>query len=140
MHGWLQLIALFVSCNSNPEVRKLDFWIGDWADSTGTSQVSVSMDRCVFTESWIAGNHQGENVFAYSADSKTWKAFFADNEGRAHVFDRGMVRGDTAEFLAEGNRMLVIRRGPSQVQQIWEKDNQIVFETTYTRRKSAPFR
>lgn len=140
MHGWLQVIAVFLSCTSNPEVRKLDFWIGTWVDSAGTSQVSVSIDRCVFTETWVAGNHQGEDVFAYSADNQTWKAFFADNEGRAHVFDRGIVKGDTAEFLAAGNRLLVIRRGPSQVQQIWEKDNQIVFETIYTRRRSAPLR
>lgn len=154
MIAWIALsvtLSAAPPCATNPAVRGLDYWLGAWeihaSGGSGTSRVSLSLDRCVFTETWTgAGNHRGENVLAYSVDDQTWRAFFADNHGRAHVFDRGRVAGDTAEFLSGADRVRVIREGPSRVKQIWEKSTdqgatwKTVFEGDYTRRSSAPLR
>lgn len=147
MHPWnalyaLTLLASAPPCATNPKVRQLDFWLGDWVvQSDAASRVSLSLDRCVFTETWTgARHHRGENVLAYSVDDSTWRAFFADNEGRVHVFSQGRITGDTAEFLGDANRILIIREGPNQVKQIWEKSGKVVFEGTYTRRRRAPLR
>ena len=147
MHAWIAVHALALlssapPCTTNPHVRRLDFWLGDWVvQGTGTSRVSLSLDRCVFTETWTgARHHRGENVLAYSVDDSTWRAFFADNEGRVHVFSQGRIAGDTAEFLGDANRILIIREGPDRVKQIWEKSGTVVFAGDYTRRRRAPLR
>lgn len=142
MLSWLRLLTVALSCAANPNVRRLDFWLGDWnVQDAGESRVALSLDKCVFTETWSgARNHRGENVLAYSVDDSTWRAFFADNEGRVHVFEQGRIAGDTAEFLGHGNRILLIRLSPSQVKQIWEKSGKTVFEAVYIRRRSAPLR
>lgn len=139
------LALLFVlTCATNPQVRQLDYWLGDWdiriGTDSGRSRVTTSLDQCVFTETWTgARNHRGENVIAYNVEDQTWRAFFADNEGRAHVFDAGSVSGDTAEFIGVGNRVWIIRDG-ARIKQIWEKSGKVVFEGIYTRRRSAPLR
>ena len=150
MPGWIAvhaiaLLSLASPCATHPRVRRLDYWLGAWviqaSGGAGTSRVSLSLDGCVFTESWTgARNHRGENVLAYSVEDSTWRAFFADNEGRVHVFANGSVAGDTAEFTGDANRIRIIREGPDRVKQIWEKSGKVVFEGTYTRRRSAPLR
>jgi hypothetical protein len=114
----------------------LDFWLGDWtvsypgAPGGSTSRVSLSLDKCLVVESWEGGKgHKGENMFAYSADDKSWHGMFADNQGRVHVFE-GTVESGTAEFRgpsrsAKGesvlNRIRVARLSENKVEQSWEK-------------------
>lgn len=144
-------------CAANPESRKFDFWLGDWnvtypgATSTSTSRVTLALDKCVLVENWDGGKgHRGENVFAYSADDKSWHGMFADNEGRVHVF-QGNVASGSAEFEGPGrgpngevvlNRIRVVRLSANRVEQIWEKssDNGATWTTAfrgeYTRKSS----
>ena len=57
------------------------------ASANSTSNVNLSLDKCLFVERWDSGKgHITEKVFAYSPDDKTWYGMFADNEGRAHIF------------------------------------------------------
>ena len=83
-------------CASNPDSRALDFWLGEWTIGaaggapTATSTVALELDQCLVVERWDGGRgHTGENLFAYSADDRSWHGLFADNEGRVHVFLEG---------------------------------------------------
>ena len=143
-------------CSANSETRRFDSWLGEWsvtypgAPVASSSKVYRELGQCVLVENWSAGkNHEGINIFAYSSDDGHWHGMFADNEGRVHVFE-GKVAGGSAEFLgpsrgsngaSELNRIRVVRRGPDQVEQTWEKssDNgatwKTVFSGQYSRKK-----
>jgi len=143
-------------CSTNSESRKLDFWLGDWsvtyagAPDPSSSKVSLELGRCVVMEKWGGGKgHQGINLFAYSADDQHWHGMFADNEGRVHVFE-GKAMDGRVEFLGSSrgangetdlNRIRVVRVGPDEVEQTWEKsaDNgakwTTVFRGEYSRKK-----
>jgi hypothetical protein len=124
------------TCPASTESRQLDFWLGDWTVSypgmsaTSSSKVHLSLDKCLVVESWVGGKgHQGENMFAYSSDDKSWHGMFADNEGRVHVF-AGKVAQGSAEFTGPSrgphgeavlNRIKIVRLSDGQVQQTWEK-------------------
>jgi hypothetical protein len=138
------------------EHRQLDFWLGHWAIAApggtagSTSTVSLSLDKCVVVERWGDGkDHQGENLFGYSPDDKSWHGFFADNRGRVHVFVAGKVAAGIAEFRGPStaedgrtifNRVRIILNRPNKVEQVWEKstDNGATWTTAfrgeYTRR------
>ena len=144
------------SCSANSEVRQLDFWLGKWkianasGSGGGTSEVYLSLDKCLFIESWDNGKgHAGENFFAYSPDDKTWHGMFADNQSHVHVFADGTVASGSAEFHGPNrgpsgetvlNRVKVTRISADKVKQTWEKssDNGVtwktVFEGDYSRR------
>src|SRR5579863_4705208 len=94
---WIGL-AEPVPCATNPDSRQLDYWVGDWvvtkpgAPGSSTSKVGLSLDKCMVVESWTDGKgHNGENMFAYSPDDKSWHGMFVDNRGHAHVFAEGKV-------------------------------------------------
>jgi YVTN family beta-propeller protein len=148
------------SCATNSANRQLDYWLGDWTIGSGGSPgnahstVTLSLDKCLVVENWDGGRgHNGENVFGYSADDKSWYGMFADNEGRVHVFTSGKVASGTAEFEGSSrgpngervlNRVKVMRLDPNKVEQTWEKstDNgahwNVVFRGEYSRANLAP--
>jgi len=142
-------------CSTGSATRQLDFWLGSWtitypnAAGSSTSKVSLSLNRCLFVESWDNGEgHSGENLFAYSPEDKSWHGMFADNQGRVHIFLDGKVSGGAAEFHGPSlgpngktvlNRVRIVRLAPGKVEQVWEKssDNgttwKAVFRGEYTR-------
>lgn len=145
------------ACDTHLENRQMDFWLGDWIvtypgmSGSAGSKVHVELDKCLIVESWDGGKgHSGENMFAYSADDKSWHGMFADNQGRVHMFE-GKVSEGSAEFLGPSrgpngeavlNRIKIVRVSPDKVEQSWEKstDNgsswKTEFRGEYTRRKS----
>ncbi|MGC1969123.1 MAG: hypothetical protein WA673_21860 [Candidatus Acidiferrales bacterium] len=124
------------SCSDNPDVRLLDFWLGDWivtypgASGGGAGKVSLALDKCLVIESWESGTGlQGENVFAYNSEDKNWQGLYADNHGRVHVFT-GKVTPGAAEFRGPSrgpggkpvlNRIKLVRLSHDKVEQSWEK-------------------
>jgi hypothetical protein len=145
-------------CSANPESRQLDYWIGDWTvtipggSGSSASKVYLSLDKCLVVESWDNGKgHNGENMFAYSSDDKSWRGMFADNQGRVHVFVDAKVASGCAEFYGPSrgpngedvlNRITVVRITRDRVDQRWEKstDHGITWTTAYRgeyRRKSS---
>lgn len=126
------------TCSANQGSRQLDFWLGNWTVSradgqpTGTSNVSLSLDKCMVVERWEGKmDHKGETIFAYSFDDQSWHGIFADNEGRVHVFE-GKVQDGKAEFEGPSrgpnggvvlNRVRLIRESQDKLEQTWEKSN-----------------
>lgn len=145
------------SCAANPQHRALDFWLGDWSinvpneSTTATSKVTLELDRCVVVERWDGGDgHNGENLFGYSADDASWHGFFADSQGRVHVFLHGEATPGSAIFTgpsrnADGktelNRITIRRVSENQVEQLWQKSADggkswhTVFQGEYTRKQ-----
>jgi hypothetical protein len=143
-------------CSANSASRQLDYWLGNWtvtypgASGSSTSKVHLSLDQCLFVESWDNGKgHIGENMFAYSPDDKSWYGMFADNQGHVHVFVDGKVASGSAEFNgpsrgANGetvlNRVKIVGLAPDKVEQTWEKSTDkggswtTVFRGEYARR------
>jgi len=144
-------------CWTNAESRQLDYWLGQWtvtvpgASGTSTSDVSLSLDKCLVVEIWDGGKgHTGENMFAYSADDMSWHGMFADNLGHVHVFVDGKVAAGSAEFSGPSrgpngeailNRIRIVRVGANKVEQTWEKSTDngatwaTVFHGEYSRRR-----
>ena len=136
-------------CAANPENRRMDYWLGDWAVSypgmsgTSTSKVHLALDQCMIIESWDNGRgHRGENMFAYSADDKSWHGMFADNQGRVHVFVNGTVASGSAEYSGPSrgpngetvlNRIRIVEVAPGHVRQTWDKssDNGATWTTVF---------
>jgi len=137
------------------EHRQFDYWLGNWSVSyggppAGTSKVELALDQCMIVESWDgARNHSGKTIFAYSPDDHSWYGMFADNEGRAHIFNQGKVSAETAEFQGTShgpngetvlNRVKIVRASADKVEQTWEKsaDNgatwNMVYRGEYTRK------
>lgn len=123
-------------CAATAAARQLDYWLGDWtvgtaqAPNTGHSKVSLSLDRCLLSESWGSdtSNHQGENALAYNPDDKTWHGLFVDNRGRVHAL-KGAVTPGSAEFQGPGRdekgqavltKVKVVRVNQDHVEQIWQ--------------------
>ncbi len=143
------------SCSENPDARLLDFWLGDWtvtypgAAGGGSSKVYLALDQCLLVESWDSGTGlQGENVFAYNSEDKTWQGLYADNHGRVHIF-AGKVTPSSAEFRGPSrgpdgkpvlNRIKLVRLNSGTVEQSWEKSADdgktwtIEFRGQYTRK------
>src|SRR5215469_2769108 len=149
---WLPATALAApgpgTCASDSESRQLDFWLGTWTvanpgGSGGTSKVYLSLDKCVFVEHWENGKgHVTDKNFAYSPDDKAWYGWFADNQGRAHVFTDGKVTASKAEFRGPSrgpngetvlNRLTVTRMPSNKLEESWEKssDNGANWTTSY---------
>jgi hypothetical protein len=144
------------ACATNAVSRMFDFWLGDWvvtypgAASNSASKVALSLDQCLFVETWGDGKgHSGESVFAYSTDDQTWHGLFADNRGRVHVFVEGQVTAGGAEFFGPGrgekgepvlNRVKMSRVSADKLKQTWEKSADggntwtVEFALDYTRR------
>lgn len=145
------------SCSADAQSQQLDYWLGDWTvtspggSGSSTSKVTLSLDKCVVVENWSdASGHAGESIFAYSADDKSWRGIFVDNQGRAHVFVDGKVADGTAEFYgpssgAQGaavlNRIRLVRLAPDKVEQTWQKSTDhgatwtTVFRGEYARKR-----
>jgi hypothetical protein len=139
--GWFVSRPTFAAsdsgtCSADVEARQLDFWLGEWtvtfpgAAGSGNSRVYLSLDQCLLVESWDSGTGlKGENMFAYSPDDKAWHGLYADNRGRAHVFE-GQVKPGHAEFDGPShspkgelmlNRVKLVRLTNNRVEQTWEK-------------------
>jgi hypothetical protein len=140
---------------ANPESRQLDFWVGNWtvtAPGSAPNAVSVvrlELDKSLLIESWDGGRgHKGENVFAYSADDKTWHGMFTDNRGRVHVLTGKEIKPGLVEFTGTSgadqmDRVRVTKISDEKVVESWDKstDHGATWKTEFRgeySRKSSP--
>jgi hypothetical protein len=150
--------AGMTACTGDTERQALDFWLGAWnisvsnESTTATSSVTLELDHCLVIERWNGGDgHRGENLFGYSADDQSWHGFFADNQGRVHLFLNGKASPGSATFTGpsrdsdgktELNRITIRRVSATQVEQLWQKSSDggkswnTVFQGEYTRKRS----
>jgi hypothetical protein len=133
------------SCTADSEGRQLDYWLVTMKSAGGSStssQVTLSLDKCMFIEHWENGKgHVTEKMFAYSPEDKNWGGMFADNEGRVHVFLAGEVSSGIAKFHGPSrgpngetvHKLRAVRTAPDRLEETWEKsvDNGANWTTVY---------
>jgi hypothetical protein len=118
---------------ANAESRQLDFWVGNWnvgapgSSPNAMSVVHLELDKCLLIESWDGGRgRKGENIFAYSADDKSWHGMFTDNRGRVHVLTGKEIKPGLVEFTGTSgadqmDRVRVIKISDESVVESWDK-------------------
>ena len=83
------------TCAAEPELARLDFWIGTWdvcaqGARAGRDRISKVLGGCAVTEEWTASDgSQGSSLFYYSASDKIWKQVW--------VTDRALLPGGLKE-------------------------------------------
>jgi len=77
-------------CESTPENRQFDFWVGDWDAVTtpdgvpaGISHIERIIGDCVIWENWSSLNstYSGKSYNTYNSNLKRWEQFWVDNVG-----------------------------------------------------------
>lgn len=77
-------------CETDPEYRKLDFWVGSWDvydnhDGTldGTDVVEKIVGGCAVVENWreADGSGEGKSLFYYQKPKKQWKQVWVTDAG-----------------------------------------------------------
>src|SRR6185503_19080310 len=78
-------------CNSLPEYRQLDFWVGDWdvlgaaGQVVGTSHIERILANCVIQETYegapsssVVPNYVGKAFHFYNQNRKRWEQLYVD--------------------------------------------------------------
>ena len=75
-------------CESRPESRQFDFWVGEWDVTTpkgahaGSSSVQKILGGCVVFENWTpASGAAGKSLNAYNSKLKMWQQFWTSASG-----------------------------------------------------------
>lgn len=76
-------------CQSNPEYRQFDFWIGEWEvknpqdQVAGNSKIELILGDCVILENWTSSNpaYSGKSFNYYNLITGTWQQKWIDNQG-----------------------------------------------------------
>ena len=92
--------AIVNPCNSTPEYRQFDFWIGEWAPknvqgiTVGTSSIQLILNKCVIFENWETPLTSGKSFSNYDATDKKWHQTWVDTRGTLTHYDGGLVNGE----------------------------------------------
>jgi tetratricopeptide (TPR) repeat protein len=89
-------------CESTPENRQFDFWVGDWDAVTtqdgvpaGVSHIERTIGDCVIWENWSSLNssYSGKSYNTYNVNLKRWEQFWVDNVGGMVHFYGNLLEG-----------------------------------------------
>jgi tetratricopeptide (TPR) repeat protein len=146
-------------CESTPENRQFDFWVGDWDAVTtedgvpaGISHIERTIGDCVIWENWgsLNSTYSGKSYNAYNSNLKRWEQFWVDNVGgMVHFY--GTLREGVMDFYAEetpqpdGTRvkrhLQFFNLGPGKVRQFSQmttdggKTWTVEYDLTYNRKR-----
>ena len=158
---WLGLLTLApaavwgqaLPCGEEPALKRLDFWLGDWAvtvgeEQVGTNRIEKILDGCAVMEHWTsATGGEGKSLFYYQLVTETWNQVwvtqFALGPGGmkekklVETYDGAGVRFQGEIPLAEGgfylDRTTLTPRPDGTVQQVIQisRDDGESWETTF---------
>lgn len=147
-------------CESGPNYRKFDFWIGDWdVQPTGTpraplgsgasSRIERVLDGCVIVENWTPlKGPSGKSFNIYNRATKKWEQYWVDAAGQITFYvgefrEDGNLYLEAAEFGSSNRvRMTFFNQGPDQVRQLGHQSTDggktwtVTFDLTYMRKKA----
>jgi hypothetical protein len=94
-------------CETQPESRLFDFWIGDWivksqGQQVGTSSIQLILGQCVIFENWTGA--QGGTGKSYNIFDKTtgkWTQVWVDDSGQITTFTDGEYKDGAMRFLTQ---------------------------------------
>jgi hypothetical protein len=94
-------------CESAPENRKLDFWVGDWdvttqgGAPTGHSRVDKVSDGCAILENWTSGRgNTGHSLNAYNPIEKQWQQYWVGAGGAVIEYRESTWDGRSVVYIS----------------------------------------
>ena len=146
-------------CESTPENRQFDFWVGDWdavatQDGTpaGVSHIERTIGDCVIWENWSSLNstYSGKSYNTYNSNLKRWEQFWVDNVGgMVHFY--GNLKDGVMDFYTDevpqpdGTRvkrhLQFFNQSPDKVRQFSQTSTDggktwaVEYDFTYNRKK-----
>lgn len=86
-------------CESTPEPRQLDFWVGQWEVTSegrkiATSNIQRILRGCVIFENYSQGrDYEGKSFTFYDSVLKKWRQTWVDHEGIVSEFSGSFKDG-----------------------------------------------
>ncbi len=94
-------------CETQPERRQFDFWIGEWEVRTvngavaGKSSVQSISGGCALLENWTSSNGgNGKSINAYKPAIKQWQQYWIGQDGNPVEFRESTFDGKSIAFIA----------------------------------------
>lgn len=140
-------------CQSAPEYRQFDFWLGEWdVQQNGTkiarSSIQLILDECVIFENYEATGYSGKSLNMWDATESRWEQHYTDTAGASTTFSGKLEDGKMvmlSESMRNGakviTRMTYSKEGPDRVRQLLEtslddgKTWASAYDGMYVRRK-----
>lgn len=142
-------------CESVPEHRQFDYWIGEWNVTNQNEKIADSsiqriVGGCVIYENYSqADGYTGKSFNFYDSNLKKWRQTWVDATGNvsefAGEFKDGAMHYEGESHLKNGSRvlrkMIVYNLSPDRVRQYSERSIDggktwtIAYDFTYERKK-----
>lgn len=94
-------------CESQPESRQFDFWVGEWNVTTaqgaqaGSSSVQKILGSCVVFENWTpTSGAPGKSLNAYNRGLKMWQQFWTSASGNVTEYRQSKWVDGSLQFVA----------------------------------------
>jgi tetratricopeptide (TPR) repeat protein len=147
--------ALAHPCETSPQARQFDFWVGSWEVRTpdgqlaGTNQIQRILSGCVLLENWkgVRGG-SGKSLNAFNQYTGKWQQTWVDDAGDITEFVDGEYKDQVMRFRAETRsadgksrlrRLSFFNLGADKVRQFSEQSTDggktwsTEYDLTYTR-------
>jgi hypothetical protein len=101
--------AAELPCESRPESRQFDFWLGEWTVTSegqpaATSRIEKAASGCVIVENYAqADGFSGTSINFFDPLLRKWRQTWADSAGNASEFS-GEYREKAMRFEGETHR------------------------------------
>jgi|GEM_PF-208504 len=99
--------ALAHPCETSPESRQFDFWVGSWEVRTpdgqlaGTSQIQRILAGCALLENWKgARGGSGKSINSFNKYKGKWQQTWVDDRGDITEFVDGEYKDQVMRFQA----------------------------------------
>ncbi|MEI2719440.1 MAG: tetratricopeptide repeat protein [Gemmatimonadales bacterium] len=110
--GLMQRVqATFAPCESDPDARRFDFWVGEWDVSpsgaptvaAGRSSVQRVSGGCALLENWTASNGSvGKSLNAFNKATGQWQQYWVGQGGGVVEFRESRWDGPTLVLRTVG--------------------------------------
>ncbi len=119
-------------CQSTPEYRQFDFWLGEWDVERGgqkiaRSSIQLILDECVILENYEAQGYSGKSLNTWDAQESRWEQHYTDTGGSSTTWLGKLEDGKMVMFtdgVQNGakvtQRMTYSKEGPDRVRQFIE--------------------
>ncbi len=142
-------------CNSAPEYRQFDFWIGEWevyglkGQKAGESKIELILDSCIILENWKSASlfkgryYSGKSFNRYNSATGQWQQSWVDNVGGSTDYVEGHFENNKMIFQTKPypfnkdtmaiQRLTFYNLSADKVRQHGEisKDNGLTWTTQY---------
>jgi hypothetical protein len=125
-------------CQTRPENREFDFWVGEWdvkptsaenGPSVGSSKIESMADNCIILENWESTGFSGKSWSFYDLGTHKWRQIWLDVTGRRAEFSGeykdGAMKFDGETITGKGqwikSHMTFFNLGPNKVRQFAER-------------------